>query len=721
MAPVVADTDPNPLISLFRQCVVRISDGAGTLLGTGFFVAPGQVITCAHVVHGAAAIQVSWQGQLASAAVTGAVPPLDTVADPGAYPLPDLALLSLRNETQDWNHPCVRLMTGHPALDRAPEVLYLAGYTIEHAGTTALTGTTTEFESVICEDEHTFYKLKRGQVLPGFSGSPLLNLRTGSVAGIAESSRGRHADLGGFAVPAAALAAAFPQVAEANQAFHGRDTRWMDALEAEKTRAAERAGARPRLPLRPSTVPLVLDEDVSPAVMLRPRHAVVDYVGRHQLLADLATWCEREAANSQTTQLWFVTGGGGFGKTRLAVQACTEAEARGWTAGLLPPDPGEGELEALAEWPGRLLITVDYAETRPGLAGRLVEKLARHAPRPPARILLLVRRRASRADLLAMFNEEQEEHLAALLRQAPLSRLDEAATEIDRLALFDRAISDFSTLLGAPPAQPSRPRLRAAHFDRPLYVLTAALLKQASPGTDVDKLSEADLLRTLLSEHEARYWDRWDKRRQLALDPADQRAAVAIATLLTADTDTDALTVARLIPHHAEEPQSRLIAIARWLAQLYPPAATRPGQLVIAPLEPDRLGEVLVGDLLRRHPGLLAAAINAASDRQLTQALTITGRIARDDPAVRAQLRAVLDQRLADLLQRAFAAGSHDLLIAVGDTMTITRPTQGALAAADRFPTSCPSGCAPSPQPSPAWPSMDSARAPQASQTQPLN
>ena len=84
-------------------------------------------------------------------------------------------------------------------------------------------------------------------------------------------------------------------------------------------------------------MPLVLDEDVSAAVMLRPRHAVVDYVGRQQLLADLAAWCEREPANSQTTQLWFVTGGGGFGKTRLAVQACTEAEARGWTAGLLPP------------------------------------------------------------------------------------------------------------------------------------------------------------------------------------------------------------------------------------------------------------------------------------------------------------------------------------------------------------------------------------------------
>ena len=114
MAPVVADADPNPLISLFRQCVVRISDGSGMLRGTGFFAAPGQAITCAHVVHGVPAIQVSWQGQLASAAVTGAVPPLNTVADPGAYPLPDLALLSIGDKAQEWDHP-VRPLDDRPA------------------------------------------------------------------------------------------------------------------------------------------------------------------------------------------------------------------------------------------------------------------------------------------------------------------------------------------------------------------------------------------------------------------------------------------------------------------------------------------------------------------------------------------------------------------------------------------------------------------------------
>ena len=168
------------------------------------------------------------------------------------------------------------------------------------------------------------------------------------------------------------------------------------------------------------------DEDLSPAKILRPRHAVVGYVGREQLLGELAGWCEREPEDGGPAGLWFVTGGGGFGKTRLAVEACREAEARGWTAGLLRPDASDGGLQALAEWPGRLLIAVDYAEADPALAGRLAEELAARAPRPAVRIMLLVRRRASRAELLEWFNEQREEQLDALLRQAPVSRLEDA-------------------------------------------------------------------------------------------------------------------------------------------------------------------------------------------------------------------------------------------------------------------------------------------------------
>ena len=91
----------------------------------------------------------------------------------------------------------------------------------------------------------------------------------------------------------------------------------------------------------------------------------------------LADWCEREPGDGESTRVWFVTGGGGFGKTRLAVQVCREAEARGWTAGLLTPGASEAKLQELAEWPGRLLIAVDYAENSPALIGQLVRGTGR--------------------------------------------------------------------------------------------------------------------------------------------------------------------------------------------------------------------------------------------------------------------------------------------------------------------------------------------------------
>jgi hypothetical protein len=37
--------EPNPLIALLRQSVVCVTDAAGRFRGSGFFVAPGQVLT----------------------------------------------------------------------------------------------------------------------------------------------------------------------------------------------------------------------------------------------------------------------------------------------------------------------------------------------------------------------------------------------------------------------------------------------------------------------------------------------------------------------------------------------------------------------------------------------------------------------------------------------------------------------------------------------------
>lgn len=87
------------LLALLRRCTVRFS---GASQGTGFFVAPGQILTCAHVVEDmrdkAAPIAIEWNGK----------PYYPTIPDDRHYrakPYPDLALL----RAELGAHPCVYL------------------------------------------------------------------------------------------------------------------------------------------------------------------------------------------------------------------------------------------------------------------------------------------------------------------------------------------------------------------------------------------------------------------------------------------------------------------------------------------------------------------------------------------------------------------------------------------------------------------------------------
>ena len=191
----------NPLGSLLRRCVVRI-DGDGEFSGSGFLVAPGEVLTCAHVAHGRDALTGTWGGTSYPAEVSAALPEL-AEDDPAAgfYPLPDVALLRLIDPPEE--HPCVRFDLGEPALGPPADVLHLAAHTIgEHqGGTLVASGAALEYEGPLVEQGFRLFKFKGGQIVGGYSGGPLLNPRTGGVCALVDSSRGEREDLGGFGVP----------------------------------------------------------------------------------------------------------------------------------------------------------------------------------------------------------------------------------------------------------------------------------------------------------------------------------------------------------------------------------------------------------------------------------------------------------------------------------------------------------------------------------------
>lgn len=135
----------------------------------------------------------------------------------------------------------------------------------------------------------------------------------------------------------------------------------------EEKEAVEKAAARVLDVLRDVQE---LPAGESWAALLRPERGAVAFLGRSGELGVLREWC---AARDQGV-LRMVVGPGGVGKTRLALELSAEQRAAGWKC-VESVAVGE-EVRAIASalrLDRSTLLIVDYAETRPGLTGMLVE------------------------------------------------------------------------------------------------------------------------------------------------------------------------------------------------------------------------------------------------------------------------------------------------------------------------------------------------------------
>src|SRR5688572_6385462 len=151
----------DPLYTLFRSCIVRIRVSGDRGEGTGFFVAPGLILTCAHVIEMAnqVAAHITWCVEPGDASVDQ---PITEVVAYLPRPYPDLALLRVNQA----DHACVYL---DPTI-RLSEKLYAYGFTAAHPFGDSIT---VDYEGPI-GGERVMFKLKQGQVPPGASGAPLL-------------------------------------------------------------------------------------------------------------------------------------------------------------------------------------------------------------------------------------------------------------------------------------------------------------------------------------------------------------------------------------------------------------------------------------------------------------------------------------------------------------------------------------------------------------------
>ena len=131
-----------------------------------------------------------------------------------------------------------------------------------------------------------------------------------------------------------------------------------------------------------------------PLHLLLAENAVAPLVGRDAVKAELDAWLDR----AQPIAVRLVTGEAGSGKTRLALDLCERAEARGWHAGFVAADElarfhARTNVEAFTTDAPTLLV-VDYAAAKSAILKRWLTALARIEQLPAAgklRLLLLER------------------------------------------------------------------------------------------------------------------------------------------------------------------------------------------------------------------------------------------------------------------------------------------------------------------------------------------
>ncbi|MDQ2906465.1 MAG: trypsin-like peptidase domain-containing protein [Chloroflexota bacterium] len=220
------------LYDLLNSCVVRVATPAKHL-GTGFFVTPSLVLTCAHVIDGvqSASIEVHWNGRTVSAQV-----------ESGDASSSDLALLKVNIP----EHPCVLLHGGAEPHSR----LYSFGYPVYSYTAKVPPAASTTFESEGWSgDRQDLLKFKLGNARPGMSGSPVLNEETGCVCGVIQETFDRGGLLGGQAIPTPVVYRAFPTLEVQQKQFHNHNHAWSSLLTQEQRKSLppdwqpQRAGA----------------------------------------------------------------------------------------------------------------------------------------------------------------------------------------------------------------------------------------------------------------------------------------------------------------------------------------------------------------------------------------------------------------------------------------------------------------------------------------------
>jgi tetratricopeptide (TPR) repeat protein len=364
------------------------------------------------------------------------------------------------------------------------------------------------------------------------------------------------------------------------------------------------------------------------AELMRPQSESVRFFGRETELQELSEWCDGTG-----TSVRLLTGSGGQGKTRLALELARRQAAAQWVVVRVRDTVAPEHFSVLRHVRVPLLLVMDYADSRPNSVVEVMSVLEEKEDLYPVRVLLLARSAGEWWQQLPASTSAYVNLLAAA-KVVQLNVL--AGDQVTRQELYDRALSDLACGLSWLAGYGGTDWVQLANFartsgqgvgakpDSVLDLQIRAVTELLTSGLRELPVSREMPVEARLLTHEERYWLRSAGRQeQLGLLGSDALGnAVAAATLARAGTKERAIELLANIPPFHDVPEVIRIATAEWLHDLYP---ENPGSYW-GGLEPDRIGEYHVYTRVTAEPRLLKHFLPILDSGEAYRALTVLAR-----------------------------------------------------------------------------------------------
>jgi hypothetical protein len=214
------------------RCLVQVS---GLSKGSGFFAAPGFVITCAHVAGSEKGRRVTITGPQGEAEATVQWASQPPAVAGSIWPYPDLAIVEL--EGGPHSHECAYVEQAYPILGTQMHVYGHSGvYVKDHLDVKPALTTYGGLHGLYGDK---VLQLDAGELPAGMSGGPVLDLSTGVVRAIAKTQRTPKAAMGGLAIPLKAIRgmdpALYRRLWRAHDLYHAEDSLWLRSIDAMHT------------------------------------------------------------------------------------------------------------------------------------------------------------------------------------------------------------------------------------------------------------------------------------------------------------------------------------------------------------------------------------------------------------------------------------------------------------------------------------------------------